>query len=186
MARFLGFFKEYWFGMLTSLILLVGFLFFLLVLLSPRQDIQKRGFIPCTETLAQNILNCPTDTKYRCIFAEIMQNSWCDIKVIGTGLTSWIQGRQSTPWANYIFRPEVYPADQNRDELDAEFYNSSAHPELDLLKLQQLNEIIEKNNAEIRERQNNNKTENSVDETSYPNNQIEKQPRKEKNNDNKE
>lgn len=183
MARFLGFFKEYWFGMLTSLILLMGFLFFLLVLLSPRQDIQKRGFIPCTETLAQNILDCPAETKYRCIFAEIMQNSWCDIKVIGLGFTNWIRGRQSTPWANYIFKPEISAAAENRDELDAEFYNSSPHPELDLLKLQQLNEIIEQNNAEIRKWQNNKKLDNSADKPNF-NNQIEEQPQKDINNDN--
>ena len=87
MAKFFAFIKEYWFGMLTGFILLVGFLFFLLILLSPRYDAQKRGFIPCTEALAQNLLSCPQDGKYSCIFAEIMKNTWCDVKVVAEGFS---------------------------------------------------------------------------------------------------
>lgn len=175
MAKFWAFIKEYWFGMLTSFILLVGFLFFLLVLLSPRQDLKKRGFIPCTEALAQNILNCPAETKYRCIFGEIMQNSWCDIKVIGKGVRLWVGGKQSALWSNYIFKPETSEAAAAGDDLDAEFYQEGSHPELDLLKLQQLSDIIEKQNAEIKKQQLENKPEMSQPQ----------QPEKEKTNDKK-
>lgn len=178
MAKFFAFFKENWFGMLTSFILLVGFLFFLLVLLSPRQDLQKRGFIPCTEALAQNILSCPAETKYRCIFGEIMQNSWCDIKVIGSGFKLWASGKQGTPWANYIFKPEISGSAEQLDEIDTEFYNSSDHPELDLLKLQQLNEVMEKNNAEIEAKQDKENLATSKSET-QPQTSAEKQPEKE-------
>lgn len=165
MTKFFLFVKEYWFGLLTSFILLVGFLFFLLVLLSPRYDLQKRGFIPCTETFAQNLQLCPRDGKYRCVFSEIMKNSWCDAKVIGSGFKLWVTGKQPAPWSNYIFKPELSESENDADELDAEFYAPGSHPELDLLKLQQLSDIIDKNNAELEMRQEEN---NKMPDDSQP------------------
>lgn len=148
MARFFSFIKEYWFGLLISSILLVGFLFFLLILVSPRYDLQKRGFIPCTEELSQNLQTCLNQKAYRCAFGEIMKNSWCDAKVIGSGFKLWLKGEQPAPWSNYIFKPEL-PEDREADELDAEFYAPENRPELDLLRLQKLNDILEQNNAEL-------------------------------------
>lgn len=153
MIKFFSFIKEYWFGLLISFILLVGFLFFLLILLAPRYDMQRRGFIPCTEALAQNLQSCPQEGKYRCILEGIMQNSWCDAKVIGSGFKLWLGGKQPAPWSNYIFKPELPSGENPKDELDDEFYAPGNHPELDLLKLQQLSDIIDKNNAELEKRQ---------------------------------
>lgn len=150
MAKFFAFIKAYWFGLLTSFILLVGFLFFLLVLVSPRYDAQKRGFISCTEQLSANISTCSAETKYRCIFGAIMQNSWCDIKVIGQGFSLWVKGQQKAPWSNYIFKPDILSAEDKDNPLDQEFYEQNQHPELDLLKLQQLQDVLEKDNAEIK------------------------------------
>lgn len=143
------FVKRYWFGLLTSFILLTGFLFFLLILLSPRYDLQRRAFVPCTESLAQNLQSCPQDGKYRCIFTEIMKNSWCDAKVIGSGFKLWLGGKQSAPWSNYIFKPELPTGGDAPNEFDDEFYAPGNHPELDLIKLRQLSDIIDENNAEL-------------------------------------
>ncbi len=153
MTKFFLFVKENWFGLLTSFILLAGFLFFLLILLSPRYDLQRRGFIPCTEALAQGLQSCPQEGKYNCIFTEIMKNSWCDAKVIGSGFKLWLNGKQPAPWSNYIFKPELSDSENVPNEFDAEFYAPGNHPELDLIKLKQLSDIIDENNAELEKRQ---------------------------------
>ena len=50
--------KHYWFGFLVTLVLLLAALLFVIVLLSPRQDNQRRGFIPCTEKMAAELYDC--------------------------------------------------------------------------------------------------------------------------------
>lgn len=126
-----------------SFVILIGFLFFLLVLLSPRYDSQKRGFIPCTETLAQNLLNCPQESKYSCGIKHILHHSWCNVKVIGTGFSNWWHGKQETPWSNYIFEPEPI----NRQ--DNSFFEPGYHPELKIEHLQKLSAEIEKQNQKL-------------------------------------
>lgn len=144
MRKLLAFLKFYWFGLLMSFVLLVGFLFFLLILLSPRYDAQKRGFIPCTKALAQNLLNCPQEHKYSCGIKHILNNTWCDVKVVGQGWKNWWQGKQETPWSNYIFEPEVAtPVDEN-DEFYADYKARGITPEWDMQNIIQMNEKLEK------------------------------------------
>ena len=45
--------------------------------------------------------------KFTCTLKSIVQSSVCDADVIGEGVSLWVQGKQSTPWANYYFVPEV-------------------------------------------------------------------------------
>lgn len=54
----MGFVRQHWFGFIVTLVLLLSALLFLIVLFSPRQDNQKRGFIPCTETMAAALYDC--------------------------------------------------------------------------------------------------------------------------------
>lgn len=127
--------KEYWFGFLISLILLIGFMFFLLVILSPRYDYQKRGFIPCTEAMAENIMACPKESKFTCGIKHILENTICDAKVIGKGFSLWMDGKQSTPWANYIFTPEIPEEKFFEDEVD------NADDDANIEKIQKLEEL---------------------------------------------
>lgn len=151
MRKLLAFLKCYWFSMLISFILLVSFLLFLLILLSPRYDTQKRGFIPCTEELAQNLLSCPQESKYSCGIKHILTNSWCDIKVIGQGWQNWWQGKQKTPWSNYIFKPEMNkPIDEN-DEFYADYKAQGISPELDMKNLIKMSDALDKHIATIKE-----------------------------------
>lgn len=142
MRRFISFLKHYWFGILTSLILFAGFFFFLLVLVSPRQDAQKRGFIPCTEAMAQGMLSCPVQNKYSCMFGYILKNSWCDIKVIGRGMKLWVAGEQKAPWSNYIFTP-ILDEDNPEDEVLQEFRENNPHLGLELEYMKKLNQQLE-------------------------------------------
>lgn len=42
----MNFLKRHWFGLITGLFIFCVLVLFVLVLLSPRQDAKKRGFIP--------------------------------------------------------------------------------------------------------------------------------------------
>lgn len=142
----MAFLKHYWFGILTGLIIFIGLVMFILILLAPRQDLQRRGFIPCTETMAGQLIAC--DRRIGCVLGTILDNSWCDIKVIGRGAKDWLAGRQTAPWSNYIFKPEL-PEDELFDQAAREEYfqnNPDAYQEMQELK--KLNEELENDNSQ--------------------------------------
>ncbi len=150
MKKFWAFLKNYWFGLLMSFVLLMGFLFFLLIMLSPRYDAQKRGFIPCTENLVQNLAQCAPTEKYTCGIKHILANTWCDIKVIATGWKNWGQGKQATPWSNYIFEPEpITPIDEN-DEFYADYKARGLTARQDMQNLIKMGEALDQQVAAIK------------------------------------
>lgn len=71
---------------------------------SPRQDALKRGFIPCTETLVNNLTFCKRGG-IGCPLGYLWQDTKCNITVVWKGFREWIGGRQNTPWANYLYTP---------------------------------------------------------------------------------
>ncbi len=101
----MAFIKHHWFGLCIGLFLIVFMLMLVLILLAPKQDAKSRGFIPCTEVMVDTLLTC--DREVWCASRAVLQNSWCDIKVIGRGIKLWGQGKQPYPWSNYIFTPEL-------------------------------------------------------------------------------
>lgn len=137
--------KTHWFGLITGIFIFVCLILFILVLLSPRQDEQKRGFIPCTEMMAETMLDC--NNGVGCMLKAVLSNSWCDAKVIGCGLKNWATGKQSAPWSNYIFIP-VLPPEESFDDIAREEYlkNNPAFAE-EMKQLQQLSEEIENETA---------------------------------------
>ena len=144
----MNFISKYWFGLTTGLIIFIFCMLFILVLLSPRQDIQKRGFIPCTEAMAEKMLACEKN-KVFCMLSAVIQNSWCDMKVVGHGIKYWIGGHQSTPWENYIFIPE-YPEDEFFDaKAKAEYLEKTPDIEAEMQRLHKLNKELE--DAEYKE-----------------------------------
>ena len=74
---------------------------------SPRQDIKERGFIPCTKQLVINLQKCKAGS-IGCPFKLLATDMWCNINVVYRGAADWIVGKQPTPWANYLFEPEIY------------------------------------------------------------------------------
>ena len=147
MRKTLDFLKCYWFGLLMSLILLIGFLFFLLVLISPHNDLQKRGFVPCTDALAQNLLSCPKENKYTCSIKHILAHSWCHIEVIGEGFSFWWQGKQATPWSNYIYEPQTSTITDPNDDFYADYEAQGISPAWDMQQIIKMHENLEKQNA---------------------------------------
>ena len=144
----MSFIRRYWFGLTLSVIVLIFCVLFILVLLSPRQDMQKRGFIPCTEAMAEEIFACEKN-KVFCLLSAVIKNSWCDIKIVSKGVKDWAQGQQPTPWANYIFTPKL-PTDELFDE-DAriEYLKQTPDIEAEMQRLHELNKELE--DAEYKE-----------------------------------
>lgn len=135
------FIKNHWFGLITGLIIFCFLCLFILVLISPRQDEDKRGFIPCTEAMADKMLACPEEGKAFCMLKAVLGNSWCDAKVIGRGVKNWVTGKQSAPWSNYIFIPRV-PVDQEDEHLQ-EYYKNNPNIGAEMQELKELNKELE-------------------------------------------
>lgn len=139
----MSFIKTHWFGLISGVVVFVFMGVFVLVLLSPRQDAQKRGFIPCTHELADRLLNCESDKKISCLFGAILRNTWCDMKVIGQGVANWFDGKQKTPWSNYIFIPEAELSDVFDTETAKKYLKNNPSPAVEMQKLQKLNKELE-------------------------------------------
>lgn len=145
----MSFIKTHWLGLISGFIIFCFLAMFVLVLLSPRLDAQKRGFIPCTEAMAETMLNCPSDGRYSCMSKAILGNSWCDMKIIASGLKSWVGGKQSYPWSNYIFVPEL-PQDEGFDEqARAEYLKNNSDIIQEMQNLKILHEELENEQQNI-------------------------------------
>ena len=103
----MSFVKRYWFSGFIGLVLMCFVFVFVLILLAPKQDLKGRGFIPCTEEMVEDLLNC--NKGMWCSIKTIVKNNVCALGVIGEGVSRWMKGKQPAPWSNYIFEPELYP-----------------------------------------------------------------------------
>lgn len=110
--------------------------------LSPRQDMQERGFIPCTKQLVVALQDCPAG-KLGCPFKLLAKDMACNIGVVGTGAVAWVKGKQPTPWANYLFEPQLSEAD------DAFVAPIKQSKEMDTLKAQ--SQFVEQKLRELEE-----------------------------------
>ena len=120
--------KEHWFGLLMSFLVLLVVLYFIIIFVSPRYDLKRRGFIPCTEELAQNLIGCQ-ESKITCSMGAIWRNNLCDFRVIYQGLVDWLNDKQDKPWSNYWFEPELLNDRPGNDDHDlVVFYRN--HPDL--------------------------------------------------------
>lgn len=137
----MSYIKLHWFGILVSTFVAWVLLVFVLVLFSPRQDLQGRGFIPCTETMADKMLGCEKNKAW-CMLGAIVDNSFCDMKVVAKGFGSWITGQQSRPWSNYLFTPEALDDDFD-EQAKSEYLQNNPDIEAEMIELKQLHEEIE-------------------------------------------
>lgn len=129
--------------MLGALVIFIFMSLFVLVLLSPRQDLQERGFIPCTKQLAASLLDCQENSKFGCFLGAITQNTFCDIGVVAKGFEEWAKGAQSTPWSNYIFVPELIDANDESEQDRLEYLRNNAGTLQEMLKLEKLNKELD-------------------------------------------
>lgn len=99
------------------LALMVAFVAYITLMLavSPKVDMQKRGFIPCTEQLVSSVSICKKGS-VGCPLKYLWQDMKCNTFVILDGFGAWMRGKQPTPWANYLFEAEtIYDDDYDGD-----------------------------------------------------------------------
>lgn len=115
---------------------LLGTLFFgvlyltTVMYMSPRQDAKERGFIPCTKELVVALQMCQAGS-LGCPFRLLVKDMGCNIGVVGTGFADWVKGKQSTPWANYLFEPQLAEDEAlQSDEIQTGEGSEAQSPEL--------------------------------------------------------
>ena len=79
----MNFFKRYWFAGLIAFIVCCFLLLFILLILSPKDDAKKRGFVKCTHEMIDNLSEC--DKAFYCSIKSIIDNTWCNVKVVAEG-----------------------------------------------------------------------------------------------------
>lgn len=135
----LKFIKYHWFGLFISIFFMVFMIEFFLVVFAPHQDLHNRGFVPCTITMAEQIETCGKG-KF-CILKAVSDNYICDGKVIVSGFSDWIKGKQQRPWSNYMFDPVI--DDKEDDEALLEYYQSNPDISDEMASLIRQNEELE-------------------------------------------
>lgn len=138
--------KNRWFGLLISAFLLLLLLYFAVIFASPRYDMQNRGFIPCTEKMAEEIIACK-ENRLSCTFMAIWRNNLCDLEVIHQGWQNWRQKKQPSPWSNYLFIPELPVDELTEDPVLREYYKNHPDTAAEMEQLQKLNKELEKNES---------------------------------------
>ena len=97
--------RRYWFFLLIGLFIAAFLLLLVLIIISPKQDAQNRGFVGCTQNMINELVDC--NKKVFCSVKAIANNTLCDAGVVITGFDGWISEKQPRPWSNYIFEPEA-------------------------------------------------------------------------------
>lgn len=108
--------REYWFGIFLTSLVLVSLVFAFIVALSPHNDLKMRGFAPCTFQMADDLSKDTAKREIWSVFATITKTNLCYVKVIGKGMALWFEGKQSSPWANYMFEPLTFEAKPEESE----------------------------------------------------------------------
>lgn len=105
----LKYFKEYWFVLLQVALIVFIALFLLVVVLAPHNDRKMRGFTPCTYVMAAELERASRQRQFSDVFFTIFKSYVCYAGVIADGGRLWLDGKQKTPWANFLFEPETDP-----------------------------------------------------------------------------
>lgn len=133
MARF---FHLLYYYLLGFFVLFVIYMVTMLVL-SPKQDLQKRGFIPCTEQFVLNVAECNRGEMV-CPLKYLWQDTMCNASVILEGFGSWIKGKQNAPWSNYIFSAEKYEKMEYNGDVAADMADLEAQSQFTKRKIEEL------------------------------------------------
>ena len=143
--------KKYWFGFLITVFVSFYLMVMSFVLLSPKQDNLNRGFIPCTQEMSQQILANKKQNPFT-LAKIVINNTYCDTKVVLSGFANWIKGTQKTPWENYFFTPETNTTKQEKDEALEMYYKENPDYAKEMQELHEkrlaLEESIIKQNEE--------------------------------------
>ena len=145
MARF---FHLLYYYLLCLLVFFVVYMVIMLVL-APKHDLQKRGFIPCTEQFVLNVAECNRGEMV-CPLKYLWQDTICNASVILEGFGSWIKGKQSAPWSNYIFSAEKDGNTEYNGDVAADMADLEAQSQFTERKIEEL-EAAKKRSLNLRE-----------------------------------
>lgn len=131
------FFHLLYYYLLALMVIFVAYMTLMLAV-SPKVDMQKRGFIVCTEQLVSDVAVCKKGS-VGCPLKYLWQDMKCNTFVILDGFGAWVKGEQPTPWANYLFEPETiyddeYDGDIVADMADLEAQSQFIHNKKEELK----------------------------------------------------
>ncbi|MBO5038253.1 MAG: hypothetical protein J6C85_02185 [Alphaproteobacteria bacterium] len=105
-------FREHWFGIILSVMVLMCACFALVVGIAPHTDIKMRGFTPCTYTMAAELgQSGEKEVKAVDVMCIVGRGFFCYGEVMKEGMVLFLNGKQKTPWANYLFEPEILKDD---------------------------------------------------------------------------
>ncbi len=100
--------KEYWFGILLLIGAVLFLLFVALVAAAPHDDAQMRGFTPCTYEMAEELSLQGGQKKIWGVLGAVTDSYFCYAGVVWSGVGLWLDGKQPTPWTNYLFASENF------------------------------------------------------------------------------
>ncbi len=140
--------KKYWFETVMIFFVAVFIGMVGILLLSPKQDMDNRGFIPCTKALMDNLFDC--ERKVLCSIDAVLGNTKCEIDVIYEGIKLWMNKKQPYPWSNYIFKPKLLSSVYIDEKAVEEYLKKYPNVKDDMKKLHQLRKDLEneKNTSE--------------------------------------
>ena len=125
------FIKKYWFGGLLSLFSLVVLGVVCVVSIAPHSSKEMKGFSVCTYKMADELAVYGARKEISGVVQAIVESYVCYAEVMVDGLKLWVEGKQDTPWANYLFEVEE----------NNEFEDEDVEPlSEDLLKANKLND----------------------------------------------
>ena len=134
--------KRYWFGVVMGCLTSIFVIVLVFVVVAPKHDSKQRGFVKCTQNMVARLIDCDKDIL--CSTKVIINNTWCDIKVINSGIKKWLNGEQERPWSNYIFEPEIENSVSFVDEEErAEYLQKYPDVEQEMQRLNKLREELE-------------------------------------------
>jgi hypothetical protein len=90
-------------------------LFVTLVSMAPHNDGEMRGFTPCTYQMLDD-LGKDGKPDFKTLLKGVSAGYGCYLSVIGQGVKLYVEGKQQTPWANYLFQPVAPDLDDTEVE----------------------------------------------------------------------
>ncbi len=132
--------REYWFGGLLGLFMLLFILLVVIVACAPHNDEKGRGFSGCTYDMVYELNIYGGQKKVWGVVGAIFNSYVCYVKVMRDGFHNFVDGKQATPWENYFFEPYTMNVDENLSEpiskelIDANKLNDSEGDIFDFTK----------------------------------------------------
>lgn len=95
--------RDNWFGIFIGCLIFVSAFMVAIVSIAPHNDDEMRGFSKCSYELAQDLSVYSAKKDVLGVMEAVFGGYWCYGEVIVEGGKLFLQGKQETPWSNYIF-----------------------------------------------------------------------------------